>query len=114
MLKLLDNQPGKSMVEKNLIVIVVRENLCGCIEPLEKSKGVKRMPTTKIAEKRIGMPEIRMKAKSLGLKSGKIKKAELIHAIQVAEGCMPCFGKSDGQCSYIDCCFMTDCFKIKL
>ena len=72
------------------------------------------MPTTIITEKRMGMPEIRMKAKALGLKPGKIKKAELIHAIQVTEGCMPCFGKSDGHCSYTDCCFMTDCLKVKL
>ena len=72
------------------------------------------MPTIKTAEKRMGMPEIRIKAKALGLKTGKIKKVELIHAIQLAEGCMPCFGKSDGRCSYVDCCFMTDCFKAKL
>ena len=72
------------------------------------------MPTAKTAEKRMGMPEIRLKAKSLGLKPGKTKKVELIHANQLAEGCMPCFGKSNGQCSYVDCCFMTDCFKIKL
>jgi len=72
------------------------------------------MPTAKIAEKRMGMPEIRVKAKALGITPGKMKKADLIHAIQVAEGCMPCFGKSDGQCSYVDCCFMGDCFKTKL
>ena len=69
------------------------------------------MPTMKIVEKRMGMPEIRMKAKSLGLKPGKIKKAELIHAVQLAEGCMQCFGKSDGHCSYIDCCFIKDCLR---
>ena len=72
------------------------------------------MPKIKIAEKRMGMPEIRTKAKALGLKTGKVKKVELIHAIQMAEGCMPCFGKSDGQCSYVDCCFMADCLKTKL
>ena len=72
------------------------------------------MPTTKIAEKRMGMPEIRIKAKALGITPGKMKKADLIHAIQVAEGCTPCFGRSDGQCSYIDCCFMADCLKTKM
>jgi hypothetical protein len=72
------------------------------------------MSIAKITEKRMSMPEIRTKAKALGLKPGKVKKAELIHAIQMAEGCMPCFGKSDGQCSYVDCCFMADCFKTKL
>lgn len=72
------------------------------------------MPSTKTVEKRMGMPEIRIKAKALGIKSGKMKKADLIHTIQIAEGCTPCFGRSGGQCSYSDCCFMTDCFKTKL
>jgi len=72
------------------------------------------MPSTKIAEKRLGMPEIRMKAQALGIKPGKMKKADLIHAIQIAEGCTPCFGRSGGQCFYTDCCFMNDCFKTKL
>lgn len=72
------------------------------------------MPTTQMTPKKMGMPEIRIKAKALGLKTGKIKKADLIHAIQIAEGCTPCFGKSDGHCPYIDCCFMVDCLKTKL
>ena len=72
------------------------------------------MPATKIADKRMNIPEIRIKAKALGLSPGKMKKTELIHAIQVAEGCMPCFGRSDGQCSYTECCFMKDCLKIRL
>jgi hypothetical protein len=72
------------------------------------------MPATKIAERRMGMPEIKIKAKALGIIPAKMKKTDLIHTIQVAEGCMPCFGKSGGQCSYIDCCFMKDCLKIKL
>ncbi|MHC4071008.1 MAG: SAP domain-containing protein [Planctomycetota bacterium] len=67
------------------------------------------MPATKSAEKRISLPEVKLKAKALGLKLGKAKKTELIHAIQTAEGCTPCFGKSYGRCSYIDCCFMDDC-----
>jgi hypothetical protein len=72
------------------------------------------MSSTKMVEKQLGMPEIRMKAKALGIIPGKMKKTELIHTIQIAEGCTPCFGKSNGQCSYTDCCFMTDCFKTKL
>ena len=57
--------------------------------------------------------EIKKKAKGLGITPGKMKKAELIHAIQQAEGHVPCFGKSDGQCYYTDCCFMRDCLKNK-
>ncbi|HUW20054.1 MAG TPA: hypothetical protein VMW16_12200 [Sedimentisphaerales bacterium] len=58
--------------------------------------------------------ELRKKAKPFGIKSNKMKKAELIHAIQRAEGNTPCFGKSSGQCRYIDCCFMEDCLKVKV
>ncbi len=57
--------------------------------------------------------EIKEKAKSLGVTPGKKKKAELIHAIQEAEGNPACFGKSNGQCSQSDCCFLQDCLKIR-
>lgn len=72
------------------------------------------MAATKVAKKSIGMPEIRKKAKALGIIPGKLKKAELIHTIQAAEGCTPCFGRSNGQCTNIDCCFMNDCLKLHL
>jgi len=58
------------------------------------------------------MPEIRLKAKQLGVSPGKMKKTELIHRIQEAEGYTPCFGTSNGYCQYTDCCFMQDCLKI--
>jgi hypothetical protein len=60
--------------------------------------------------------DVRKKAKKLGINSSsKTKKAELIHSIQKAEGNTPCFGKSNnGKCPYTNCCFMGDCFKIKL
>jgi len=72
------------------------------------------MAATKVAKKSIGMPEIRKKAEALGITPGKLKKAELIHTIQAAEGCTPCFGRSNGQCTNIDCCFMNDCLKLQL
>jgi len=72
------------------------------------------MPAIEVAKKQLSMPEIRVKAKALGITAGKMKKAELIHAIQQAEGCTPCFGRSKGQCPYTNCCFMEDCLKIKL
>jgi len=70
------------------------------------------MPATNKATRRMNMPEIRMKATALGLIPGKMHKTELIHAIQVAENCTPCFGKSGGRCPYAGCCFMKDCLKI--
>jgi hypothetical protein len=72
------------------------------------------MAATKVAQKRMGMPDIKKKAKKLGIAPGKMKKADLIHAIQTAEGCTPCFGWSDGECSHVECCFMPDCLKTRL
>lgn len=72
------------------------------------------MPAVKTADKSLKMPAIRAKAKSLGLSPGKMKKAELIHAIQTAEGNPACFGRSGGECSQIKCCFMKDCLRISL
>ncbi|MFA5238112.1 MAG: Rho termination factor N-terminal domain-containing protein [Phycisphaerae bacterium] len=57
--------------------------------------------------------DIKKKAKKLGINCGKMKKAELIHAIQKAENNTPCFGNSNnGQCQYTNCCFRSDCFKV--
>jgi len=72
------------------------------------------MAATKVAKKRMDMPKIKRKAKKLGLTLGKMKKAELIHSIQIAEGFEPCFGRSGGECSETNCCFMPDCLKIRL
>jgi len=44
------------------------------------------MTATTVAPKRMTIPEIRAKAKALGITPGKMKKADLIHAIQTAEG----------------------------
>ena len=72
------------------------------------------MPATKVLEKTMKMPEIREKAKTLGITPGKTKKTDLIHTIQQAEGYDPCFGQPNGQCSNADCCFICDCLKVKL
>ena len=58
--------------------------------------------------------EIKKKAKALGITPGKMKKAELVHAVQKAENCTPCFGKSNGQCQQNGCCYIQDCLKISL
>jgi len=80
----------------------------------KKRVAQKRATGKRVTGKRTGMPKIRMKAKTLGITPGKMKKAELVHTIQVAEGYTPCFGSANGQCPYTDCCFIADCFKIKL
>lgn len=69
------------------------------------------MFTVEMPVKPMKMPEIRDKAKALGVTPGKMKRADLIHAIQQAEGCTPCFGRSNSECQFLDCCFMRDCYK---
>lgn len=59
------------------------------------------------------MMDIKQKARELGLTPGKMKKVELVRAIQLAEGNTPCYGTSDGNCPFTDCCFIADCHKVK-
>lgn len=71
------------------------------------------MSSVGVACKSMTMTEIKAKAKTLGLEPGKLKKADLIHAIQIAEGCTPCYGRSGGECPWTQCCWRSDCFKVK-
>lgn len=71
------------------------------------------MPATQVAVNSMKMPEIKIKAKALGITPGKMKKIELIRAIQTTEGNTPCYGWSNGHCPNTDCCFMKDCLKIR-
>jgi hypothetical protein len=57
----------------------------------------------------MNIKETREKAKALGVKNySKMKKADLIKAIQVAEGNAPCFQEIT-DCRQYDCCWMGDC-----
>lgn len=55
------------------------------------------------------MEDVREMAKALGVKSARLKKTELIRAIQTAEGNFPCFGTASGYCDQSDCAFRDDC-----
>lgn len=55
------------------------------------------------------MADIKEKAKMLGIKPGKMKKEDLIRAIQEEEGNFPCFGSAMRHCSQEDCCWRDDC-----
>jgi hypothetical protein len=61
--------------------------------------------------KTMKITQIREKAKGLGIDPGNMKKTELIHAIQRAEGNTPCYGTAQGWCQYEDCCFRGDCLR---
>ena len=67
------------------------------------------MIAVRTKKKSMTITQIRTKAKSLGIKHGKMTKTMLIHAIQTAEGNSPCFGTAQNGCQYSDCCFMQDC-----
>ena len=54
--------------------------------------------------------EIKAIAKEKKVKIGKLKKAELIKAIQIAEGNDPCFQASfAAECTVEDCLWRKDC-----
>ena len=55
------------------------------------------------------MQEIRQRAKLLGLKLGKKRKADLIRTIQAAEGNFPCFQTGSEACDQSGCCWREDC-----
>ncbi len=71
-------------------------------KPKAKTKKTAAMP----------MPQVKQKARKLGVTPGKMNKFDLIHAIQQAEHYYPCYGTSNGQCGNGDCCFMADCLKV--
>ena len=73
----------------------------------------KMSSTTGVKNRTMTMGQIIQKAISVGVQPGEMNKTELIRSIQKAEGYTPCFGTSNGQCPYVDCCFMEDCLKIK-
>jgi hypothetical protein len=55
------------------------------------------------------MQEIRQRAKLLGLKLGKKRKADLIRTIQAAEGNFPCFQTGSEACDQSGCSWREDC-----
>lgn len=56
--------------------------------------------------------DIKKKAKDVGVNPGKMNKAEIIKAIQTAEGNFDCFGTAtDGNCDQVDCCWRDDCLQ---
>lgn len=57
------------------------------------------------------MDEVREKAKKIGLKTSRMKKDDLIRAIQMAEGNFPCFGSAENYCDQAGCCWQDECLE---
>jgi hypothetical protein len=54
--------------------------------------------------------EVRSIAKTLGIKTARMSKADIIRAIQAAEGNFDCYGSpADGYCDQEDCIWREDC-----
>ena len=65
--------------------------------------------TAKVKKSGMDLADIKAKAQALGLIPGKLKKAELILAIQSAEKNTPCFGSGTPACPHMVCCWRIDC-----
>jgi len=57
----------------------------------------------------MNMQEVRERAKKFDIKTGGMKKADLIRIIQTEEGNTPCFQNGVEECDQTDCCWMDDC-----
>jgi len=58
----------------------------------------------------MNMQEIKSIAKVKGVKAGTLKKAELVQAIQMAEGNEACFGTGrSATCGQMECLWKDDC-----
>lgn len=56
------------------------------------------------------LKEVKEMAKNYDIKAGKMKKDEIVRAIQRAEGNFDCFGTAvTGDCSQEDCLWQKDC-----
>lgn len=54
--------------------------------------------------------ELQAIARTRGIKTARLRKAQLIHAIQSDEGNFPCFGTaSQGICDQTQCAWKSDC-----
>ncbi|MBN1599951.1 MAG: Rho termination factor N-terminal domain-containing protein [Chitinispirillaceae bacterium] len=57
----------------------------------------------------VEMTEIKKKAREMGISGSKMKKNELILAIQKAEGNYPCFKTASRTCDQSNCLWRDDC-----
>ena len=57
----------------------------------------------------MNMNDVKKKATILGIKPGKMRKADLIRTIQLQEGNSACFQPGMTSCDQNDCCWRSDC-----
>ena len=57
------------------------------------------------------MTDVKKKAKELGVKTGRMRKADLIRSIQAKEGNFECYQTGLDSCDQTNCCWRNDCIK---
>lgn len=61
----------------------------------------------------MNMQEIKVIARTYGIKSDKLKKVDLVQTIQLAEGNFSCFATAvDSVCDQAGCVWRKDCFSL--
>lgn len=61
----------------------------------------------------MNMQEIRGIAKSIGLKTSRVTKVDLVRSIQLTEGNFDCFTTAvDGECDQSGCIWRDDCISL--
>jgi hypothetical protein len=79
---------------------------------LRQSNGTlspRRVRIRHTREAAMKMEEIKTKAKTMHIRVGRMKKAELIRAIQLQEGNTPCYQTEQPLCSQESCLWRDDC-----
>ena len=61
----------------------------------------------------MNMTEIKEKAKQMGIQASKMKKVDLIRAIQSKEGNFPCFETAKDYCNQLSCAWRDACLPAK-
>ncbi len=58
------------------------------------------------------LSDIEKKARGMGIAdTWRYSKTELIRQIQRKEGNSPCFGRANGHCPNLGCCWIVDCLR---
>lgn len=90
----------------------IRQGRGRCVYCIQVEAGFRRPPA---GRKESGMPnvkEVRDIARQLGIRSTRMEKAEIIRAIQRAEGNFDCYGTAiEEECDQEECLWREDCFK---
>ncbi len=61
----------------------------------------------------MNLTEVKERAKKVGINPRKMKKAQIIQAIQIQENNVPCFGTATDYCDQTECLWRKDCLRLK-